>query len=457
MSSQKTISSFFKKRTVNTVNNSNEVVDIQESSHANRSSDVNTDVNSVNSENADVSSPEKPYHPTKDFTFPKTKFAGQNRSCQHTWFGTYPWLHYNIEKDSVFCFYCMKSFSKLTAEGNKEPAFTSIGFKNWKKALDSFKEHQNSKCHKGAVTLEVIVPSCGDPLAMMNQKLEDSRMKERRYLRIVVECIQYLARQGLPFRGSDHVDDNLTQLLILRGKDNPEVLQRISCSLPNQRKFTHQDFQNEFITLMANDVLRKKLELIKLSKFFSIICDKYTDVSNKEQLSFCVRWVHENLTPKEDFLGYYEIPNIKSDTIVQAIKDSLIRFQLPLQNLRGQTYDGASNMMGEKSGVAQQIIKEQPKALITHCHGHSLSLSMKDANEKCRMLKETMGTAGEIIILIKYSPKRERILGDINENIEVSLEDGHESLGKVTSLSKLSVTRWTVRANAFNKVSRVLY
>jgi len=272
-----------------------------------------------------------------------------------------------------------------------------------------------------------------------------------------MECIQYLARQGMPFRGSDHINDNLTQLLILRGKDNPTVLERVyPASAPNKRKYTHQDYQNELITLMANEVLRSKLCLIKLSKFFSIMCDEYTDVSNKEQLSFCIRWINENLCPVEDFLGYYELPNIKSDTIVGVIKDSLVRFELPMQNLRGQTYDGASNMMGKKSGVARQILKEQPKALITHCHGHSLSLSIKDANKQCRILSETMGTAGEIIVLIKFSPKRERILGAINENIEVSSDGDNDVFEKVTTLSKLSVTRWTVRANAFNKVNHKL-
>ena len=226
---------------------------------------------------------------------------------------------------------------------------------------------------------------------MMNHQLAKSRAKQQKYPKIVMECIQYLARQGMPFRGSDHINDNLTQLLILRGKDNPTVLERVySASAPNKRKYTHQDYQNELITLMANEVLRSKLCLIKLSKFFSIMCDEYTDVSNKEQLSFCIRWIDKNICPVEDFLGYYELPNIKSDTIVGVIKeDSLVRFELPMENLRGQTYDGASNMMGKKSGVARQILKEQPKALITHCHGHSLSLSIKDANKQCRILSET--------------------------------------------------------------------
>ena len=43
------------------------------------------------------------------------------------------------------------------------------------------------------------------------------------------------------------------------------------------------------------------------------------------------------------------------------------------------------------------------------------------------------------------------MLGVINENIEVS-NDGDNVFEKLTALSKLSVTRWTVRANFFNKV-----
>ena len=57
----------------------------------------------------------------------------------------------------------------------------------------------------------------------------------------------------------------------------------------------------------------------------------------------------------------------------------------------------------------------------------------------------------QIIVFIKLSPKRERMLEVINENIEVS-NDGDNVFEKLTALSKLSVTRWTVPANFFNKV-----
>lgn len=89
---------------------------------------------------------------------------------------------------------------------------------------------------------------------------------------------------------------------------------------------------------------------------------------------------------------------------MHAIKDILLRSNLSLKKCRGQTYDGASNMMGKKSGVATQIKKQQPKAIETHCHGHSLSLAIKDLTSSCDILSNTMATVGEI--LIKYQREK---------------------------------------------------
>ena len=38
-------------------------------------------------------------------------------------------------------------------------AFISNGFSNWKKALQKFKEHQTSECHKLAVDHEIVLPN----------------------------------------------------------------------------------------------------------------------------------------------------------------------------------------------------------------------------------------------------------------------------------------------------------
>ena len=63
-----------------------------------------------------------------------------------------------------------------------------------------------------------------------------------------------------------------------------------------------------------------------------------------------------------------------------------------------------------------------------------------------------MGSVGEIVVLIKFSPKRERMLGTINENIKVSSENDDGVSEPGTTLTKLSITRWTIRSNCYNKV-----
>ena len=165
-------------------------------------------------------------------------------------------------------------------------------------------------------------------------------------------------------------------------------------------------------------------------------------ISNKEQLTICIRWVDKELEAHEDFLWFYSVPDIGAETIVSAIKDVLLKLQLSLVNCSGQCYDGASNMMGHKTGVAKRIQDLQPKAYPTHCHGHSLSLSVKDNTKNCKLLSDTMDTAKEIVPLIKFSPKRENLPGEIKENLE-----GPESEDK--GILGLCPTRWTVRASCF--------
>ena len=91
------------------------------------------------------------FHPDKSFKFPKTTIRNRNRRCQHQWFEDFKWLHYDMERDCVLCFYCFTHEHQLTAEHNKEPAYISTGFQNWKKAPRYFKEHEQIKCHTAAL------------------------------------------------------------------------------------------------------------------------------------------------------------------------------------------------------------------------------------------------------------------------------------------------------------------
>ena len=71
---------------------------------------------------------------------------------------------------------------------------------------------------------------------------------------------------------------------------------------------------------MALNMLRKIARNIQQAKFYSVMGDETADISNKEQLILCIRWVNDDLQAHEDFIGIHKIPNITADEIVTVIK-----------------------------------------------------------------------------------------------------------------------------------------
>ena len=87
--------------------------------------------------------------------------------------------------------------SNLRAVRSKEVCFISKGFLNWKKALERFKEHQVSECHKIAIDYETdFSRTCGNVWEMSSDAAKKTMESNRICFIKVIECLQYLARQG---------------------------------------------------------------------------------------------------------------------------------------------------------------------------------------------------------------------------------------------------------------------
>lgn len=54
--------------------------------------------------------------------------------------------------------------------------------------------------------------------------------------------------------------------------------------------------------------------------------------------------------------------------------DVLFRPNLPMSVLRGQTYNGASNMAGKYMGAQAILRRQQPLAFYMHCGAHCINL-----------------------------------------------------------------------------------
>ena len=81
--------------------------------------------------------------------------------------------------------------------------------------------------------------------------------------------------------------------------------------------------------------------------------DETTDISNRERVVACMRWVSADFDVQEDFIGLGQVDGIDVGTLVGDTKDIFMRMNISLHKLRGQCYDGAAAMAGLRSGVGK--------------------------------------------------------------------------------------------------------
>ena len=309
-----------------------------------------------------------------------------------------------------------------------------------------FKKHEVSGCHREAVDVVITLPhttrDIGEQLSLQHAKEKESNRTA--FLKIL-KSIQYLARQGLPLRGAgDDSNGNFVQLLNLMSEGSlmmKDWLKR------KTNTYTSHNIQNEIINLMAKQVLKEINVHLQQSPFLTLMLDETTDVSNKEQVVVVLRWVSSDLIVSEKFLGLHEAPSTDALTLTTIAKNAMQGLGLPLAKLRGQCYDGASCMKGEKSGVAQRIREEEPRAVYTHCYGHSINLATCDAVKESKPIKNALEMTHEVCKLIKCSPKRENIFRRLKEASNLTTD-----YCSFSSIRVLCPTRWTVRANALASI-----
>ena len=82
------------------------------------------------------------------------------------------------------------------------------------------------------------------------------------------------------------------------------------------------------------------------------MADETADVSNKEQLVICIRWVDDRFVIHEDFTGMQPLERTNADQVVAILKNALLRINFNIQRARRQCYDGVGTKAGEKTGVA---------------------------------------------------------------------------------------------------------
>ncbi|KAK1379670.1 TTF-type domain-containing protein [Heracleum sosnowskyi] len=209
-----------------------------------------------------------PFRPVH-YTFPKN---GDSRTFQANWFGEFDWLEYSIHKDAAFCMWCYL-FNPKRADNSGKNAFTTTGFKKWKKALDKFRSH----------------------IELVGHEIE---VDYRRRLTAVLTVIRLLLRQGFGFRGHDESSDSLNkgnflEIFEWHCENNVEVGKASRSNAPGNCQLTSPKVQKELVRACASET-RSLIFADIGNSFFTLLVDESRDISLKEQMAVVLIYVNKH-------------------------------------------------------------------------------------------------------------------------------------------------------------------
>ena len=141
------------------------------------------------------------------------------------------------------------------------------------------------------------------------------------------------------------------------------------------------------------------------------ILDEVTNSANREQLSLVIRYFDpESKTAAERLLDFTACQlGVTGHAVEETILHLLQKNHLDPKLLRGQGYDGASNMAGKVKGAAAIITSKHPLALYFHCASHQLNLAVMKSAELIS-IKNLIGTCKKLHDFFYAHPKGQQKL-----------------------------------------------
>ncbi|CAN6690921.1 unnamed protein product [Malus baccata var. baccata] len=208
------------------------------------------------------------------------------------------------------------------------------------------------------------------------KQTDEARVNYHTLLSGALDCIRWLLRQGMAFRGHDESlkssnRGNYIELMQFLADHNEKVRKVVFENAPKNLKYTFSDIQKDIVHVCAIETINAITKDME-GTFFSLLVDGSRDASTKEQMAVILCYVNKN----GRFLGIQHVSSITSSSLEEAIERLFATTNLSMSKLRGQSYDGASNMRGELNGLKTKILNKYPQAFYFHCFAHQLQLAL---------------------------------------------------------------------------------
>ncbi|XP_016473052.2 uncharacterized protein LOC107795005 [Nicotiana tabacum] len=310
-----------------------------------------------------------PYQP-RTHKFPKRDFFGLKRHFNPKWFGQYhDWLEYSVIENAAYCLCCYLFQDESIHYGGGD-VFSSMGFKSWhkKKRLDMHIGGLSSIHNQAKKKCENLMQQKQSIQTAFYTQSTQTKLEHRLRLKVSIEVVRLLLNQGLAFRG--HREDesslnkgNFLEILKWYAKRCDKIRDLVLEKAPKNDKMTSHKIQKDIVTACKLDTIKAIIEDLN-SDNFALLVDESCDISCKEQMAIVLRYVDRMRSVVERFIGIVHVRDTSALYLKEAIVNYLAQCSLSLSYVRGQCYDGASNMQGDLSGLKTLIQKEVDQLIL---------------------------------------------------------------------------------------------
>ncbi|XP_015948563.1 uncharacterized protein LOC107473499 [Arachis duranensis] len=371
---------------------------------------------------------------------------------------------YHCDTAIVHC----QSLVKSSARNDGKNAFSELEFSNWKKVNNGI--NCAFVCHEGSIPNSphnLCVKSCDDLMAQSKHidKILDRHSNEtiannRLRLKTSINAIRWLAFQVCAFRGDDESPgslnrENFIELIKLLASCNQNVHNVVLENAPGNAQYISLSVQKDILYIFSRKVRATIREKNGDSKF-CIIIDEARDESKREQMYVVLRFVDKHGCVQERFFDLIHVSDTCSLTLKTEISSVLSRHNLDVQNLRGQGYDGASNMRGEWR-LQALFLKDCLFAYYIHCLAHRLQLALVSAAKEVCYVHQFFSKLTLIVNVVTVSPKRHDQLRVAQANNVANLIANDQivtgsGLNQIGTLQRARDTRWGSHLNSVHSL-----
>ncbi|PUZ66863.1 hypothetical protein GQ55_3G377900 [Panicum hallii var. hallii] len=291
----------------------------------------------------------------------------------------------------------------------------------WFDEFGSWLEYKRLKSHVGDVggSHFIAMKKCDD-LLQRDQHIDVAynqinHIAKRAYftrLNGSIDTARLLLNQGLPFQDHDESKNSLNKGNF---RDFHECLA--------------EHDPEDIIECFAAEVLHSILEELG-NDVFCLLVDESRDVSCKQQMVVVLRYVDKHGMVKERFVGLVHVTETSSSHLKSSIDSLSAKLKLSLKQVRGQGYDGVSNMRCEFNGLQSLIMRESRIAYYVHCFAHELQLVVVAVVRKHKGISNCLTRISILLNVVGGSAKRRDMIRDINaEELRKALGCGQLETG----------------------------